>query len=170
MSGSLEISSAGTPVTLEPHNFVNRPSIEVRSEAKLYLLSRAFQRYVARPLQLSKSSRSRLFVVGSQIGSLTFGPSFGHNLCFKCPNEQCEPILDIYVPRAFHWYKERHKPLGFDPYNCSLKFWESTGTPSPKVGVSLGVWVFTPSHSLTLFYIPGSMWCDSSASSWPAPL
>ncbi len=35
---------------------------------------------------------SRLFLVGSQIDNLTPGPSFGHNLCFRCPNEQCEPI------------------------------------------------------------------------------
>jgi hypothetical protein len=104
---------------------------------------------------------SWLFVVGSQIGSSTPGLSFGHNLCFRCPNEQCEPILDIYVPRAFHWYKERHKTLSFDPSNSSLKFWESTRTPSPKVGVALGVWVFTPSHSLALPCTPGSMWCDS---------
>jgi hypothetical protein len=71
-------------------------------------------------------------------------------LCFKCPNEQCEPILDIYVPRAFQWYKKRHKKLSFNPLNCSLKFQESTGTPSLKVGVALGVWGFTPSHFLTL--------------------
>jgi hypothetical protein len=44
---------------------------------------------------------SQLFLVGSQIGSLTLSPSFGHNLCFRCLNEQCEPISDIYVPRAF---------------------------------------------------------------------
>ncbi len=93
---------------------------------------------------------SRLFLVGSQIGTSTPGPSFGHNLCFRCPNEQCEPILDIYVPRAFQWYKERHKTLSFDSSNCSLKFRESTGTPSPKAGVALGVWGFTPSHFPTL--------------------
>ncbi len=40
---------------------------------------------------------SRLLVVGSQIASLTPGPSFAHNLRFRCPNEQREPILDIYV-------------------------------------------------------------------------
>jgi hypothetical protein len=95
----------------------------------------------------------RLLVVGSQNwqtpGSSTPGPSFGHNLCFRCPNEQCEPILDIYASRAFHWYKERHKPLRFDPSNWSLKFWESTGTPSPNLGVALGVWRLTPSHSPT---------------------
>jgi hypothetical protein len=44
---------------------------------------------------------SRLFLVRSQTDSLTLSPSFGHNLCFRCPNEQCEPILDIYVLRAF---------------------------------------------------------------------
>jgi hypothetical protein len=38
---------------------------------------------------------SGLFLIGSQIGNLTPDPSFGHNLCFRCPNEQCEPILDI---------------------------------------------------------------------------
>jgi len=48
-----------------------------------------------------KKVDSRLFVVGSQTGSSTPSPSFGHNLCFRCPNEQCEPILDIYAPRAF---------------------------------------------------------------------
>jgi hypothetical protein len=93
---------------------------------------------------------SRLFLVGSQIGNLTPDPSFGYNLCFRCPNEQCKLILDIYGPRAFQWYKEHHKPLNFDPSNWSLKFQESTGTPSPKVGVALGVWGFTPSHFPTL--------------------
>jgi hypothetical protein len=93
---------------------------------------------------------SWLFLVGSQIGSLTLGPPFVHNLCFRCPNEQCKPILNIYVPRSFQWYKERHKTLRFDPWNCSLKFWESTGTQSPKMGVALGVWGFTPSHFSTL--------------------
>jgi len=91
-----------------------------------------------------------LFSVGSQIDNLTSDPSFGHNLCFRCSNEQYEPILNIYVPRAFQWYKERHKQLSFDPWNRSLKFWESTKTPSLKVGVALVVWGFTPSHFFTL--------------------
>ncbi len=53
-AGSPEIPSCGTPGTLEPHNFASRPRIEVRSEAaKLQLLSRVFQRYVTRRLQLS---------------------------------------------------------------------------------------------------------------------
>jgi len=34
----------------------------------------------------------RLFVVGSQIASLTPDPSFDHNLCSRCPNGSCEAI------------------------------------------------------------------------------
>jgi hypothetical protein len=64
---------------------------------------------------------SWLLVVRSQIANLIFGPSFGHNLCFKCPNGSCELILDIYVSRNFEWYKELLNPLSFDPCNHSLK-------------------------------------------------
>jgi hypothetical protein len=91
---------------------------------------------------------SWLLVIRNQTSSLILGPSFGHNLCFRCPNEQCEPILDIYVPRAFQWYKEHLNPMRFDPCNRSLKIWKSIGIPIPKVGVHLGVWGFIPSHSL----------------------
>jgi hypothetical protein len=44
---------------------------------------------------------SRLLVVGSQTASLTPGPSFAHNLGCRCPNDQCEAILDIYSSRPF---------------------------------------------------------------------
>jgi hypothetical protein len=59
--GSPEIPPCGTPGTLKPHNFESRPWIEVRFEAKLYLSSRAFQRYVARRLQSSISGRFPTF-------------------------------------------------------------------------------------------------------------
>ncbi len=48
---------------------------------------------------------SRLLLVGNQIANLTPDPSFGPNLCFRCPNGMCDLILDIYVPRVFQWYK-----------------------------------------------------------------
>jgi hypothetical protein len=99
---------------------------------------------------------SRFFVVGSQIVGLTSGLSFGHNLCFKCPNGSCKPILDIYVSIDFQWYKDFLKAMGLDPCNCSLKIWESTRTPTPKMGAHLGVWMFI----LTLSHTP----------SWPAHL
>ncbi len=89
---------------------------------------------------------SWLLVIGSQIGNLTPDLSFGHNLCFKCPNGSCEPILDIYVSINFQWYKKFFNPLGFDPCNYSLKIWESTGTPTPQVEAPLGVWRSIPSH------------------------
>jgi len=38
---------------------------------------------------------SWLLVVGGQIVNLTPDLSFGHNLCFRCPNRQCKPILDV---------------------------------------------------------------------------
>jgi len=40
--------------------------------------------------------------------------------------------------------------MGFDPCNRSLKIWESFGTPTPQVGVALGVWEFILSHFPTL--------------------
>ncbi len=47
---------------------------------------------------------SRLLVVGSQTANLTPGPSFAHNLGYRCPNDQCEAIFDIYASRPFQWH------------------------------------------------------------------
>ncbi len=80
---------------------------------------------------------SRLLVVGSQTTNLTPGPSFGHNLFFRCPNGSCEPILDFYVSISFQWYEKCLKPLGFDLCNPSLNIWESNGTPTHNMGVHL---------------------------------
>jgi hypothetical protein len=110
---------------------------------------------------------SWLLVVGSRIGNLTPGPSFGHNLCFKCPNGSCEPILDIYVPRHFQWYKKLFNPMGFDPCNHSLKIRESIETPTPKVEIHLRVWRFIPSHSPTF---PGTWDVTPRLLFWLAPL
>ncbi len=44
---------------------------------------------------------SRLLVVGSQIATLTPGPSFAHNLGCRCSNGQCEAIFDMYASRPF---------------------------------------------------------------------
>ncbi len=53
--------------------------------------------------------------------------------------------------------------MGFDPCNLSLKIQKSIGTPTPKVGVHLGVWRFN-SHTLPYSQPPESMKCDSRAS------
>ncbi len=110
---------------------------------------------------------SWLLMVRSQIANLILGPSFGHNLCVKCPNGSCEPILNIYVPKAFQWYKDLFNLMGFNPCNRSLKIRESTETPTPKVGTHLGVWGFIPSHSLTLL---GAWDVTPKLPSWLAPL
>jgi len=110
---------------------------------------------------------SRLLVVNSQIVNLTPDPSFGHNLCFRCPNGWCEPILNIYISIAFQWYKELFEPLGFDPCNRSLNIQESTRTPTLKVEAPLGVWGFIPSHFPSLPGFPlGSQLCKPLLWSW----
>jgi len=101
-----------------------------------------------------------LFVVESQIANLTSKPSFGHNLSFKCANRSCELTLNIYVPRAFQWYKELLNPLNFYPWNFSLKIQKPIKTPIPKVEAPLGVWWFIPSHFPTFL---GTYECDSRA-------
>jgi len=44
---------------------------------------------------------SWFLMVGNQTANLIPGLSFGHNLCFKCPNGSCEPILDISISINF---------------------------------------------------------------------
>jgi hypothetical protein len=104
-------------------------------------------------------------MVKSQIVNLTSNLSSGHNLCFKCPNGSCKPILDIYVPRSFQIHKEFLNPMGFDPYNRFLKIQKSIETPTPKMGVHSGVWGFIPSHSLTL---PRAWNVTLDLQTWPA--
>ncbi len=89
---------------------------------------------------------------GIKLPVLALGLSFCHNLCCKCPNGLCKPILDIYTSTAFRWYKKLFNTRCFDLCNRSLKVQESTGTPTPKMGAT---WE-----------------CESSFShsSWPVPL
>jgi len=122
---------------------------------------------VACHLHVSKSGDSWLLVVGSQIGNLTFDPSFGHNLCFKYLNGSCNPILGIYVSRTFQWYKKLFNSMSFDPCNYPLKIWESIGTLIPKVRAHLGVCGFIPSHFLTF---PWTWNVTPGLHFWPAPL
>jgi hypothetical protein len=86
---------------------------------------------------------SRLLVVGSQIASLTPGPSFAHNLGLgcRCLNCQCEAIFDIYVSRPFQWHQERLNARCFGPCCRALNIWESRRTPNLQFFQVLG---FTP--------------------------
>jgi len=112
------------------------------------------------------------------------------------------PFQTSTFQELFNDIKNVTRHLVLTPWNCSLKFRESPGTPSLKVGVALGVWGFTPSHfptprspsddilyfahlnslkflllwaSITFSHqechnYAKSMWCDSQAFFWPAPL
>ncbi len=102
-----------------------------------------------------------LLVVGSQITNLIPDLSFGHNLCLKCPNGSCKPILDIYVPRNFQWYKKFLNLLGFDPYKLLSKNLRVRRDSNSQSGNSLGS---VRAYSLTLSYIPRNIRCDSWAS------
>jgi hypothetical protein len=155
-SGSPEIPKVGNPATLGPTTLF----IDLGWRWNLKQRCRPHWELSNGMSHITCTQGNR----GDQIVMLTFGPFFGHNLCFKCPNGSCEPILNIYVLIAFQWYKELCNPLGFDPCNCSLRIWKSNGTPNSQSGSSLrNVRV----HSLTFSYTPGSMRCDSWASFGP---
>jgi hypothetical protein len=112
---------------------------------------------------------SWLLMVGSQTTNLTPDLSIGHNLCFRCPNRRCEPILDIYVSITFQWYKEFFKAMGFDYYNHVLKIWESIWDSNSYNGSSFRS-VRVPSHSLTLFALLRACDVTPGSFSWPATL
>jgi hypothetical protein len=104
---------------------------------------------------------SWLLVGGSQTTNLIPRPSFDHNLCYKCSNGSCKTISNIYVLRAFKWYMECFNTLRFDPWNCSMKIWESIWDSNSQDERSFGS---VKVHSLTLFCTPESMRCDSQVS------
>jgi len=86
---------------------------------------------------------SRLLVVGSQIGSLTPGLSFAHNLSCRCPNGQCEAIFDIYASRSFQWNQEHPNARCFGLCCRTLNIRKSRRTPNSQ----LWEWEFHPPTS-----------------------
>jgi hypothetical protein len=84
---------------------------------------------------------SRLLVVGSQTASLTPGPSFAHNLGYRCSNDQCEAIFYIYASRPFQWHQEHLNARCCGPCCGALNIRKSRRTPNPHFFQVLG---FTP--------------------------
>jgi hypothetical protein len=104
---------------------------------------------------------SQLLVVGSQTANLTPGLSFGHNLCFQCPNGLCKPILDIYISIAFIDIYIFFQTNGFWPLQLLLEdsgVLRDSNSPSGSCLESVRV------HSLTLSCIHGSITCASRVS------
>jgi hypothetical protein len=117
---------------------------------------------------------SWLLMVGNQIANLTLSLFFGHNLWILwifipaiAIFWSCEPISDIYIPRAFQWYKEISIQWIFIPAITFWKFRSPLGTPTPKMGIHLRVWGFIPSHP---FALPRAWNRVPGLPSWPAPL
>ncbi len=110
---------------------------------------------------------SWLLVVESQIARLTPDLYFVHNLCFRCPNEQCEPILDIYALRAFQWYKELFQPWSFDSWNL---FFEDLGVHQDSNSQSWIPFGSVRVHSRSLSCTLKSIRNDSRAPFWLATL
>jgi hypothetical protein len=102
-------------------------------------------------------------VVGSQIGNLTTDPSFGHNLCFKYLNMSCEPILDIYVPRAFNDIKNFSTQWILTPVIALWKFRSPSGLQLPK-------WELIGSSFLHFPTLLGAQNVTPNLHSQPAPL
>jgi hypothetical protein len=76
-----------------------------------------------------------------QTASLTPGPSFAHNLGYRCSNDQCEAIFYVYASRPFQWHQEHLNARCFGPCCRALNIRESRRTPNPHFFQVLG---FTP--------------------------
>jgi hypothetical protein len=99
-SGSPNIPIIGTPTTLRAYNFLCMPPIAMKSKQSYiscWELSNGMLHIACMPKNLVDSWH---LMVGTQIANLTPDLSFGHNLCFRCLNGQCKPILDTYVSIA----------------------------------------------------------------------
>jgi hypothetical protein len=78
---------------------------------------------------------SQLLVVGSQTASLTPDPSFAHNLGYRCSNDQCQEIWDIYTSRPFQWHQKHPNTRCFGRAP-SPQLWECSHT-WPKWGCDM---------------------------------
>ncbi len=101
-----------------------------------------------------KEVDSRLLVVRSQIASLTPGPSFAHNLGYRCSNGQGEAIFVIYASRPFQWHQDYLNARCFGPCCRTLNIRESRRTPNPQ----LWEWEFHPPTSPKVGLRQGITW------------
>jgi hypothetical protein len=115
-------------------------------------LERGLNQYYSSPRELfnamshtvigrRKEVDSWLLLVGSQIASLTPGPSFSHNLGFRCPNGQCEAIRHLHF-KTFPMTSRTPQCEVFWAFNSSSEF---SGVLEDSKFPLLGVWA-SPSH------------------------
>ncbi len=87
------------------------------------------------------------FMVGSRIPNLTPTPSFDHNSCKSCLNEQWKAALSIYVSRTFLWCPGGPIWWFFSFSTKTLNIHSFCMSAIPKMGVHLGVIGLHPLHS-----------------------
>jgi hypothetical protein len=92
---------------------------------------------------------SWLLMVGNQIANLTPILSFGHNLCFRCPNGWCEPFQTSTFQELSNDIRNALSHWVLTPAIVLWRFGSPSGLQFPKWN-PLGVWGFIPSHPLTL--------------------
>ncbi len=106
-------------------------------------------------------------MVGSQIGDLTLA----FLLAITC-------VSDVRIGHVSPFQTFTFQEISNNIRNASIQwilthaiiFWRfgsPFGTPIPKMGVHLGMWGFTPSHSFALL---GAWIVTPGLPSWPAPL
>jgi len=99
---------------------------------------------------------SQLFMVESRTNSLIPCPSFGHNLCFKCSNEQCKPILTSTFQQLSNHIKNTTSHWVLTPEITLWSFGNPPRLHLPKWELPWeceGSLFHTPSHFLTLLGI-----------------
>jgi hypothetical protein len=168
-NGSPEIPIVRIPMTLEVHNLTCRPSLQwglKKSCIPCWKLSNGVLHIACTQGNWVDSWH---LVVESQTANLTPGLSFGHNLCFRYPNGQCEPILNIYASIAFQSYKKKFKEMSFEPWNCALKIRKSIWDSNSQHRSSLGS-VKVHSLTFTLFALPGTCEVTPRSPSWHTTL
>ncbi len=75
---------------------------------------------------------SWLLVVGSQTANLTFGPSFAHNLCCRCPNER--PFSTSTLQDLSNGINNTSRRSVLTPAIKFSVFGSPGGLPSPNFG------------------------------------
>jgi hypothetical protein len=136
-----------TPTTLEPHNFASRP------------LKCGLKQNCSFCQKLSNGMSHALWNQVNQVDSQLFLSEvklavwfLALLLAITCVLDiqmsKCELILDIYVSRAFQWYKERHKPLHLTPEIAS----EVSGVHRDSISQSESCLGSVNVHSLTFFH------------------
>ncbi len=91
------IAKVGILAILEPYNFACRSLIEMKFEAKLQPRQKFSNGMLHATCTQGNRVDSRLFVVWSQTANLAPDFSFGHNLCFRCPNGHATPFYTFKV-------------------------------------------------------------------------